>query len=177
MEELFKDIVGYEGLYQVSNYGNVKSLSRTIKASGKCGYVSKERILKKSKNRTGYFQVILCIDVKRKTRTVHSLVGEAFLNHTPNGHTFVVNHKDLNKLNNNIDNLEIVTHRENSNRKHIKSSSKYTGVCFNKRYKNWIARIGINGKNKYLGSYKTEHEASMAYEKILQELTVKNDKI
>jgi len=150
--EVFKKIKGYPN-YKVSNLGYVKSLK-----------FGKERILKRGIGSRGYSTVSLHEDSKQKTKKIHQLVAVAFLNHTPNGHKLVVNHIDFNKLNNNVDNLEIVTARENSNRKHIKSSSKYVGVTWSKKSKKWLSQIEINGKKKHLGLFTNEIEASNKYQ-------------
>lgn len=64
---------------------------------------------------------------------------------------FVVNHKDFDRQNNKLSNLEIVTHRENANRKHLKSTSKYVGVGWHKRIKKWQSRIVVKRKIIHLG--------------------------
>jgi len=159
MIEEFKELKGYEGMYEVSNLGNVKSL--------KCG---REKFLKAGVASHGYYTVALCKDGNKKTKNVHVLVAESFLNHNPNGHKLVINHIDLDKLNNNVSNLEIVTTRKNTNQKHIKSTSKYVGVCWFKRDKKWRAAIVINGKSKYLGLFTDEKEASNAYQTALRNI-------
>ena len=106
-----------------------------------------------------------------RRRTVHQLMAESFLNHKPNGRQeYVINHKNLNKLDNRLENLEIVSHRENSNQKHIKSSSKYTGVSWYKSNKRWIAAISVSGKKIYLGSFNNEYAAHVAYQNKLKEI-------
>jgi hypothetical protein len=69
-----------------------------------------------------------------------------------------------------LDNLEIVTARENSNKKHLKSSSKYIGVCFEKESKKWVASISLKGKQKKLGRFDCEIKASEAYQNALKTL-------
>ena len=167
MTEIFKAIKGYEGIYQVSNFGRVKSLEREVKRV-KGIKTLKERILKTSVDNRGYFNVGLYKNREKKTRTVHQLVCESFLNHTPCGYKLIINHIDFNPLNNNVDNLEIISQRENTNRKHIKSSSIYTGVSWHKGSKKWQAYIAINGKLKYLGYFHCEIKASEAYQKELK---------
>lgn len=96
MKEIWKPVIGYEGLYEVSNLGKIKSLNyRNTK---------KEGILSPGINTCGYEQVILAKDKVRKALFVHRIVAEAFL---PNKNNYeVVNHKDENPRNNTLDNLE-----------------------------------------------------------------------
>lgn len=94
--EIWKDIEGYEGLYQVSNLGRVKSLGNNK--------TRKEKILKGIKERGDYLKVILCKEGNRKHFKVHRLVASAFI---PNYNNLPqVNHKDEDKNNNRVDNLE-----------------------------------------------------------------------
>ena len=102
MMEIWKDIEGYEGLYQISNKGRVKSL--------KWG---KERILKPGWNTGGYLKVYLFKNTEAQDRLVHRLVAEAFI---PNPYNKPqVNHKDENKKNNCVENLEWITCMDNCN--------------------------------------------------------------
>lgn len=158
--EIWKDVLGYEGLYQVSNLGNVKSLNYN-----KTGI---EKNLKIFKNRVDYFSISLSKNNIIKTRRIHQLVAEAFLNHVPCGRKLVVNHIDFNKQNNNVNNLEIITMRENSNLKHLPSSSKYVGVSWREKTKKWVSEIWINKKNILLGHFDDELEASEYYENALK---------
>lgn len=107
--EVWKDVLGYEGLYQVSNKGNVYSVERVSSQGKKCG----GRILKLGYNRGGYLKVNLYKDGKMKTKIVHRLVAEAFI---PNPNNYPeINHIDEVKDNNNIENLEWCTSKYNSN--------------------------------------------------------------
>ena len=111
-DEVWKDIEGYEGLYQVSTCGNIKSLAKPRKnGNGRC-YIQKEKLLKQSFTSTGYKKVELYKDGKRKSFKVHRLVAIAFIPNPDNKPE--VNHIDGNKINNNIDNLEWVTSSENT---------------------------------------------------------------
>lgn len=102
VEEIWVDIKGYEGLYQVSNLGRVKSLERI----DSLGHKRKEKIFKPQKNK-GYLRVSLWKDGKGKKYSIHRLVAIAFI---PNPDNLPeVNHKDENKFNNNVDNLEWCT--------------------------------------------------------------------
>lgn len=173
--EIWIEIEGYEGLYEVSSLGRVKSLERKVLVErNNSYYILKERILKQNLGGE-YLMLSLSKNGKVKNRTVHSLVAEAFLNHKPCGHKLVVNHinaKDPNnKMNNRVDNLEVVTQRKNTDRKHLKSSSQYTGVCWSKSNKKWHAQIVINSKIKHLGYFINELEASNAYKIALNNIS------
>lgn len=162
--EVFKDIPNYESKYQVSNLGRVKSLPRK-KFNGKGYHLTKEKILKTSVNpkaRRAYEIVSLA----GECRTVHSLVAECFLNHNALDRKLVVHHIDNNPLNNNLDNLEIITHRENISISK-KGSSKYTGVSFAKDRNKWRAKITINKQQINLGAFETEELANLAYQQKL----------
>jgi hypothetical protein len=159
--EIWKDVPGYQGSYQISNLGKVKSLK-----------LGKERILKQSLNTHGYLQVGLCGDSKIKIIRIHQMVAMTFLNHVPCGHKFVVNHKNFIRTDNRAENLEIVTNRENTNKNHLKSTSNYTGVSWHKPSNKWISFISINGKNKNLGYFVNELDASKAYQKALKKLSI-----
>ena len=114
--EIWKDIEGFEGSYQVSNFGNVKSLPKLVYVSNPkfTGYrQTKERLLKSGKTKMGYKLVILRKDNKSKSVYVHRLVAKAFI---PNPNNLPeVNHKDENPLNNDVNNLEWCTHSYNGN--------------------------------------------------------------
>ena len=109
----WKPVKGYEGLYEVSETGLVRSLDRYIVASIR--HVDKRLIkgktLYQATKRNGYKTVDLCKNCKVKTTLVHRLVAEAFCPN-PNGLRFV-NHKDSDRTNNNASNLEWVTSSEN----------------------------------------------------------------
>lgn len=109
MKEIWKDIKGYEGMYQVSNLGRVKSLDR-VGVDGK-KYKGRER--KVIVGKVGYKVVDLYIGGKRETKSIHRLIAESFIPNTNDNPE--VNHIDHDKLNNSIENLEWVTRRENFN--------------------------------------------------------------
>ena len=108
--EVWRPIPGYEGLYEVSNIGRVKSLERTITMKTGQRQHWPERIKKHHLNNIGYYSVMLSHKGKQKLHQVHRLVAMAFLGVEPN---LQVNHKDCNKLNNNLLNLEWVTLADN----------------------------------------------------------------
>ena len=113
MSEVWRDIEGYEGRYQVSSMGRVKSLARTCNTKGGSKRTVKERILKPYINRYGYLLVVLCAGGKQKTLNVHRLVCEAFHENPDNKPQ--VNHINEDKADNRACNLEWTTAMENSN--------------------------------------------------------------
>lgn len=96
MQEEWRDVVGYEGYYQVSNFGNIRSIR-----------FNKIRQIRPAEKSNGYFHVSLCVDRKSKICLVHRLVAKAFIEN-PNNYPSI-NHKDENKSNNNMNNLEWCT--------------------------------------------------------------------
>ena len=113
MIEIWKDIENYEGLYQISNWGRVKSLPKSwLKYDGGILH-QKELILKPRPTTVGYLRVCLRKDNHSKDFYIHRLVGLAFL---PNPHNYSeINHIDENKTNNNVDNLEWCSRCQNNN--------------------------------------------------------------
>jgi len=166
-EEIWRDIPEYKGLYQASNIGRIKSLSRYIKNPIHGIMKIKERMLHQFINPQGYYQVQIYNDGTKKSFPTHKLIAMAFLGHIPCGYELVINHINFTPTDNRIENLEIVTQRENGNLKHKIHSSKYTGVGWNKYHRKWRSYIEINGKFKHLGYFHFEEEAHEAYEKAL----------
>jgi len=164
MNEIFKDIPNYEGKYQVSNLGRVKSLN--YKNTGL------ESILKQRIDKYGYCRLNLSNSIQ-KTVYVHKLVAMTFLNHKPCGLDLVIDHKNDIKTDNRVENLHIVTQRFNSNKTQGKYSSQYKGVHLCKASGKWISRIKINGKKKYLGCFKCELKAHYTYLQAVKELEQK----
>ena len=112
MKEIWKDINGYEGIYQISNFGRVKSLERKIPLNHHPIFMSvlQEKILKPGLCR-GYRRVTLSKNKQKEQFQVHRLVLEAFSESCPDG--FEANHKNFNRADNRIENLEWVTRSEN----------------------------------------------------------------
>lgn len=167
--EIWKSVVSYESCYMVSNLGRVKSLSRLIN-NGYNGRFLEEKILKNQTNKEGYHVVSLYKNNAKKLGYVHQLVADSFLNHKPSGYNLVINHKNFIRTDNHVENLEIITARENTNQKHLKSTSKYVGVYWHKVSRKWSASIRFNGKIKYIGLFDIEQDASTAYQKKLLEI-------
>lgn len=166
MEE-WKDIKGYEGIYQVSNLGRV----RTYRAKdGWVGYrLSEEpKLMSAVSHGDGYVYVTLVGDEGKHNRFIHRLVAEAFIGDIPAG--YVINHIDHNKSNNAVTNLEIVTQKQNVNHskermKHPKNmgKDKYIFLRSNGKYE-------VTVKRKYLGQFKTLEEARSARDAYIHEI-------
>lgn len=162
--EIWRDIKGYENIYQVSSLGRVKSLERV----SYLGKIIKEKILKNSFNHRKYLVVHLSKDGKSKVVTVHRLVAEAFIPNPEN--KLEVNHIDEDKTNNCLNNLEWVTSKENSNwgsrlSRISKSKSKKIKVIYrDNTYEYWESQtifsknfgVSVQGINDVLnGKVKT----------------------
>ena len=109
MKEQWKTVKDYEGLYEVSNYGEVKSLERLDRFGRKV----KEKLLKPKKTEDGYLFVTLSKNGVKKTFYINRLVYSTFVEEIPEG--MQVNHIDENKENNKVDNLNLMTSKENIN--------------------------------------------------------------
>jgi hypothetical protein len=158
-EEIWKDIPDYEGYYQVSNMGRVKSLLRIIQKSNNRIMTFQPKILSLNKHyKNGYFSVHLRIFDKVERKSVHRLVGLLFLDAVKD--KLEINHIDSEKSNNRYDNLEWVSRSENASYMYKKKSktSIYTGV-YKVREGKYISNICHNGKKIRIGSFKTEEEA------------------
>lgn len=170
MEEIWKDIPDYEGLYQVSNLGRVKSLPKEWVAG--YGAINKHngKILKLQVDKDGYNLVKLHKNNIGKTKKVHQLVAISFLNHKPCGLKLVIDHINDNPSDNRVENLQIVTQRFNAHKTQGKYSSKYKGVHWDKNRNKWNAQIKISNKKVFIGRYEKEEDAHKAYQKALNNL-------
>lgn len=140
MDEIWKDVVGYEGLYQVSNYGRIKSLYN---------YKRNGTNILTPRYKHGYYQIGLRKNKKRKWLAVHRLVAKAFI---PNPENLpCVNHKDENKTNNCVYNLEWCTHSYNNtyHNRHKKVADK-----------NSIPVLQYSTSGELLKEYKSVSEAA-----------------
>ena len=140
-QEMWKDIEEYNGEYQVSNLGRVKSFKN-----------NKEKLLKPfftKTNQEGYLVVNLCQNNKRKIKLVHRLVAEAFI---PNPNNFpFINHKDEDKTNNNVDNLEWCDSKYNNNYGTLREKMK-------KKLSFKVAQYDLN--DNLIKIYDSAHEAA-----------------
>lgn len=163
--EVWKDILWTDGIYQVSNLGRVRS----AKARRDAPYCS---ILKQRLNNP-YPIIRFKYRAKEAEKRVHRLVAEAFLGPCPKG--LVVNHKDGNKFNNKLENLEYVSQKENNRHsyslrfgafvrdKKKRCSSHFVGVSWKKANNSWCASISLDGKRTHLGYFKNEIDAGRRY--------------
>jgi hypothetical protein len=149
--EIWKNIEGYDGLYQVSNYGRVKKFSKKGRFL---------RYIKPYFSRGGY----LCLNITYNSITtrfyVHRLVYKEFIGKLIKG--LEIDHIDNIKSNNHTSNLQQITTRLNSSKDIKNTASQFTGVS--RKGKSWRALIRINGKRIYLGQFKNELDAHNAYQ-------------
>jgi hypothetical protein len=155
--EIWKDVPNYEGIYQVSNFGNVKS---------------KRKLLSKFIMPDGYVRVNLSKEGKTKQFYIHTLVWNAFNEIKSERFTRTIDHIDSNKANNALSNLQLLTNRENVAKHYLttKKTSKYTGVSFCKTKNKWLAQYKVKNKTYHVGAFDTEHDAHLAYEEAIRKL-------
>lgn len=163
MKEQWRDIPEYEGYYQVSDLGNVKSVDRIARD----GRALKGKSLKQ--HGSPYLTVKLSKNNITKTFTVHTLVAVSFLNKGSKINELVIDHIDNNKHNNKVYNLQLVTIRYNST-KDVRGKSEYLGVSWSKSNNNWRSSIMVNSKSIHLGGFDTEVEASEYYNNACQSI-------
>ena len=168
-KEVWKDIPEYEGLYQVSNLGVIRSVDRVVVDKNGVRYNRKGVVLKAGKNNSGYFSVNLHKGGKLNSQCVHKIVLLAFVGKSD----LQGDHINEIKSDNRLANLEYVTHRDNvcRHRASRKYSSKYLGVLWDKSRSKWLAQISIKGKKKYLGRFTSETQAAQAYIEAVNNLT------
>ena len=153
--EVWKDIPGYEGLYKISNFGRTKSLrSSTLRKDVQSG--------------NGYRAIQLSDKNSKKERHyIHRLVALTFLGEPPRSN-YVVNHKNLNKSDNRVSNLEWVTPQENMHHAYVNGRTDYRR---SKRHDNTPGIKGVSSKargyqvtlcGKYIGWYKNINDAQAA---------------
>jgi len=149
-DEIWKSVNGYAGSYEISNYGRVKSLSRCIKTKNNKQYMRKEIILKQYLNKSGYYFVNLCKSSKMKNHRIHRLVAKHFISNKSKYNC--VNHKDGNKINNHVENLEWCTFSYNLKHAHeigIKKAKSGVDNYFSKldNYDVTLIKILLNNTN------------------------------
>jgi len=159
--EVWKDILDYEGLYQVSNLGRVIRIGRKKTRGNK--YIL-DRVLKQTKDKNGYTQVNLSKQGKSKMCKTHRLVIRAFI-YISDLH---VDHINGIRDDNRLENLRYCTNRQNSTFYFLnkETTSSYIGVFKSSKNK-WRASIRVKGKQYNLGNYSSELEASEVYKEAL----------
>lgn len=142
MKEEYRPIVGYEGYYEVSNLGNIRSCKRVI-IDRRCKRLLKSKPIVQKDDTHGYLIVVLWKNNKSKKYKVHRLVAQTFI---PNPNNFRdINHKDENKYNNNVANLEWISHKANLN---YGSRNERANITRSKKVGQYI-----KGTNKLLATY------------------------
>jgi hypothetical protein len=167
MEEIWRDIDGYEGLYQVSNMGNVKSLV----FRNRHGVIYREKILKNRISTTMCYDVQLGKKYKFKNYKVHRLVAQTFLPNPEN--KLCVDHIDGDRSNNHVSNLRWCTISENMYNQKTQTRTKssiYKGVCFDKKVEKWISYIKKDKKQNRIGRFKSQILGAIAYDEKALEL-------
>lgn len=168
MKEIWKPIAEFNGVFEISNLGAIRRFKG-----------GRYHILTPTKSTGGYLRVCLCLNNKNYVRAVHRLVALTFIE--KGAYANVVNHKDGNKLNNALENLELVTQKEN----HLHALSlKRTQRCnhprgaYQRKYikndgsikKVWYAQIVFKNKKKKLGVFKNKLEAQGAFKQAFERL-------
>jgi hypothetical protein len=161
MDIIWKSVLGFEGYYEVSSAGEVRSLNRVIIDKNNKTKRIKGCLMNIHKDKAGYCTVNFHVKGKSITKLVHRIVALSFLGYSE----LQVDHIDENKSNNQLDNLQYLTSQQNIIRS-IKSrkrnkTSKYHYVYFKKRIGKWAVIEPIT--NKQLGYYKTEEDAYIAF--------------
>ncbi|HHX59455.1 MAG TPA: hypothetical protein GX707_01765 [Epulopiscium sp.] len=171
--EEWRDIPGYEGYYQASSLGRVRSLDRmTVFSDGRKRFY-KGRVYKGNVS-DRYRQIGLSKKGHARIYRISQVVAMAFLGHKPNGNTLVVDHINGDRLDDRLENLRIVTMRENSSICYRGGSdsfsSKYIGVSWYERGSKWVANIVYKGETSHLGYFMNEVDAYTAYQLALSKI-------
>ena len=163
MEEIWKEVKGYEGMYEVSNTGKIRSLYP-------CNYM---KLLSQMVSTCGYYRVQLYNkNTKEKKKfKVHQIMAITFLGHTICRFKKVVDHINNIKTDNRLENLQIVTNRFNSTKDRT-TETGHNNIYFSqsKNYLRYRVRFVVDGKIKSFGTYKTIEEAISKKEQILATL-------
>lgn len=168
-DEIWKEIPGYDGIYMVSSLGRVKSIDRLINHWRGGKKRAKGKIIKQLEDIHGRPYVHLSKNNVVKKYRVHKLVAMAFLNHIPSGMDRVVDHINNDRKDNRLENLQVISVRENSI-KESRGKSSHPGVDWYEPTKKWRARITIDGKRIFLGHFETEQEAAESYKKEIKKI-------
>ena len=159
--EEFKTFPNFNNAYQYSTLGRLRSFKR-----GK-GKILKGTLMKKE----GYLKHNLYLNSKETQILGHQLSAILFLNHVLDGtNKIVVDHINTIRTDNRLENLQLITNRENSSKDKKGGTSKYIGVSWLKHRNKFEARIRYKGKLLHLGNFSDEYDAHLAYQKKLEEI-------
>lgn len=148
MEEIWRFIPDYPE-YQISNLGRV---------------VKNGEFVKQHLSNSGYLYLHLINENENKSTFIHILLVNTFMGLFPKDKKTVVDHIDNNKLNNSLDNLQVITNRQNS----IKDKKPKSGhSCIYKNNKKWLVRLRIDGKKKCLGTFGDINDAILCRNEFL----------
>lgn len=169
MEEIeeFRDIVGYEGLYQISNFGRVKSLERCVDNRYGTKSLKKEKILKNVIKNTGYLSIDLYKNNINKNFKIHFLVYVTF-GCMYNSKFFEIDHLNRIRTDNYFKNLILVSKRNNHNNR--SNNSKFGVGAIITNYNTYQSSIRINKKNIHIGNYETKEQASNKYQSVKHQI-------
>lgn len=162
MSEIWRSIKNYEDLYEISNYGNVKSLARAWTVGNGSKISHKEIFMKLRNHNSGYYAVTLFKNGKGIDYLVHHLIWDAFGNGLRDGKKLQIDHIDNNKLNNHIDNLQLLTQKENLT-KHYLSKNRGLPIGVYKTGRKFKASIWQKSKRNHLGTFNCPTVAHFAY--------------
>jgi hypothetical protein len=165
MKQVFKPVLGFEGLYEVSNLGNVFSLPKTWQSGVGTTISHNGKMLKICKREDGKTVVSLFKDKKKKTGNVRKMIFEAFNGKVPNGFDISYKNKDLPHIDF-LENLEMTSRSKTCMKRGIRTDNKtgVRGVCWDKQKNKWLAQVGGGVFRSSRGLFDTKEEAISFYE-------------
>lgn len=173
--EKWRPVVGYEGFYEVSDCGNMRSLDRYAGSRvGNGKFINGQNLNKPIDNKSGYRYVSLNKKGKGRSTRIHRIVALAFI---PNPDKLPqVNHIDGDKSNNCVSNLEWCNNRENITHARILvgTASRCYGTYYSKKDKKWVAAIGVGFKTIRIGGFNRQQDANKAVKKYLIDHKIHN---
>ena len=166
MIEQWKSILETKGKYEVSNLGRIRTIDHHVQNRHNKKRFVKGIIRKQVKRKDGYIIAHFYLDGKKWSDYVHRLVWRYFNDKPEPNRKIVIDHIDNNKSNNRIDNLRLISNRDNTTKgmkRKENKKSRFIGVYWRQDREHWFSRILINGKRLYLGSSKCEAQAALLY--------------